>query len=131
MIAIVLLSHVQGQICWMNLDATKEAVTAHQLQEVRVLPQRMKLSVCQCAFQFPAGFPGQVIMQDVLQNLVCDDHRCKWFSLEPVVGHSQLPVHKANVVAALLPRRRIAETSVLGKSFNHDHCEPLRLTPPP
>ena len=63
MIAVVLLSQVQCHVSRVDVDATNVAVRSQHLQDILVLPQGMEFSVCQCAFNVPSGFSGQVCMQ--------------------------------------------------------------------
>jgi hypothetical protein len=56
----MLLSQMQCQISWQRSCAAEEALAAHQLQEVWVLPKISKLSVNQFLFQLVLSSTWQV-----------------------------------------------------------------------
>jgi hypothetical protein len=61
MLTGMLLTQMQIQLCWEWSSATKHALASKELQDLRVLPKRIKMSVHQYLFQSIPIYPLQLV----------------------------------------------------------------------
>lgn len=115
MLAWVLLTQVKGHVCrWVQIS-TKEALAAHELKKLRILPEGDKLSVDKLLLQFVSQGMRQLGRQHCLQELIRDDSGSQWFNSKAMKGHSQLAQGQTDVIAPLSSHHWVAVTMILGK----------------
>lgn len=110
MIAWVLLAQMESHVSCRVQGSAKEALCAHELQNLRVLPKSRECTMHKLLLQFVLYSTRQLGRQHCLQGLISDHSWSKWFNSKSMKSHGQLAQWQANVIAPFGTNCGVAET---------------------